>query len=124
MKQQEIIGKEFLSKVKNADIFSVTKDWEVVDAIVSGLSAMIFLGMEENPHYTLNIVYRKLGKKEEFTTNVATYSSFEILDSKDVAKYYMAVGNLLRHKALLADLKQTMKEYVVRMKKSEKEEED
>lgn len=124
MKQQEILEKKFLSEVKNADIFSAVNGFEVLRVGFGYKSARIVLGLEGHSDYTLDIVYDGYGKKDELSTNVATFGPFELLDASATAQYYMAVGNLLNHKALLADLKKIMKEYVAKMKEVEKEEED
>lgn len=124
MKVIQRLENEFCAEVMNADVFSVVNGWNIAYIESCGMFAKVVLSLEDNPDYTLDILYRKIGKKEEFTTNVATFGSFELLDASATAQYYMAVGSLLNHKVLLADLKKTMKEYVAKMKEIEKEEED
>lgn len=111
-----------LAEVINADVFRVANSWEVSLVNFGYKSARVTLVLKEHPGYTLDIVYNGMGKKDEFDTNVAALGSFDILNSSEAVLYYIAVGKLLEHKDLLADLKQTMKEYIAKMKEIEKEE--
>lgn len=87
------------------------------------MSARVILVLKENPDYDFEIVYSVGDNKDYFRTSVPAFSQFELLENCATSKYYMAVGKLLGHKALLSDLKNTMKLYVAKMVVIENEEE-
>lgn len=46
---------------------------------------------------------------EKLATNIASSGDFDILNTDDKAKYYMAIGELLSSKKLLSELNEVMK---------------
>lgn len=47
-------------------------------------------------------------QEESFNTNVASFGSFDLLETNENLKYYTAVGDILNHKDMLSLLKETM----------------
>lgn len=47
-------------------------------------------------------------QEESFNTNVASFGSFDLLETNENLKYYTAVGDILNHKDMLSLLKEAM----------------
>ena len=77
---------------KIRDIISVCPDWEV-EGIDVGYKSLIA---------QLNL--KGVGRD----TNVASFGSFDLLETNENLKYYTAVGDILNHKDMLSLLKETM----------------
>ena len=112
--------KEVRKNIKNAfesatkkikDIISVCPDWEVEGIDVGYKSLIAHLNLKGVGRDMMVIRYQaKVGnfQEESFNTNVASFGSFDLLETNENLKYYTAVGDILNHKDMLSLLKETM----------------
>ena len=96
---------------KIKDIISVCPDWEVEGIDVGYKSLIAHLNLKGVGRDMMVIRYQaKVGnfQEESFNTNVASFGSFDLLETNENLKYYTAVGDILNHKDMLSLLKETM----------------
>lgn len=97
---------------KIKDIISVCPDWEVEGIDLGYKSLIVHLnlkGVERDRDLVIRY-QAKVGnfQEESFNTNVASFGSFDLLETNENLKYYTAVGDILNHKDMLSLLKETM----------------
>ena len=114
---------EVRNNIKNAfesatkkirDIISVCPDWEVEGIDVGYKSLTAHLNLKGVGRDMMVIRYQaKVGnfQEESFNTNVASFGSFDLLETNENLKYYTAVGDILNHKGMLSLLKDSMASY-------------
>ena len=96
---------------KIRDIISVCPDWEVEGVDVGYKSLIAHLNLKGVGRDMMVIRYQaKVGnfQEESFNTNVASFGSFDLLETNENLKYYTAIGDILNHKDMLSLLKETM----------------
>lgn len=109
----------FESFKKDADDLMIScPEWKVTRADGGAWSAIIYLALASNKHHTIEIRFqaKDAWQEEEFTTNVATIGSFDMLDAGGDGHYYIAVGSLLSKMETLSQLKTIMKGFVEKVR--------
>ena len=112
-KKKEEVRKNIKNSFESAtkkirDIISV---WEVEGIDVGYKSLTAHLKLKGVGRDMMVIRYQaKVGnfQEESFNTNVASFGSFDLLETNENLKYYTAVGDILNHKDMLSLLKETM----------------
>ena len=94
--------------IKN--VLDACPSWELKYVNPGYKSLTVKLTLKGSEGFNLDITYRKNScfQGEGLFTNVSTCGGFNMIESNDNLKYYLAVGSLLSNHEMLAALKDTM----------------
>ena len=100
---------KFKSILKGAPV------WGVKSVFFGCVHVTLSLSLSGSPKWcdSIELVYytKTRWDDEKLATNIASSGDFDILNSDEKAKYYMAIGELLSNKKMLSELKDNMKLY-------------
>ena len=89
--------------------------WVVKSVFFGCAHVTLSLSLSGSPKWcdSIELVYYSKTRwdDEKLATNIASSGDFDILNSDEKAKYYMAIGELLSNKKMLSELKESMKLY-------------
>lgn len=111
--QFEDITNEAEAKFKS--ILKAAPAWGMKSIFFGCAHVILTLSLSESSKWcdSIELVYyaKTRWDHEKITTNIASSGDFDILNTDEKAKYYMAIGELLSNKKMLSELKDNMKLY-------------
>lgn len=103
------------AEAKFKSILEAAPVWGVKSVFFGFAQVTLSLSLSGSPKWcdSIELVYyaKTRWDDEKLATNIASSGDFDILNSDEKAKYYMAIGELLSNKKMLSELKESMKLY-------------
>lgn len=103
------------AEAKFKSILKAAPAWGMKSIFFGCAHVILTLSLSESPKWcdSIELVYyaKTRWDDEKITTNIASSGDFDILNTGEKAKYYMAIGELLSNKKMLSELKENMKLY-------------